>query len=929
MAQQTVVIDDNFEYVPLEKDALSYYYQPEKVDWHPIDALDFLGENNPEAKRVKLFAYYDGLYQSTPTVGINEILKPGMRDQFRVLEQLRPSFGFIDRPVWYRFKIKYEGREPTRKLLLNIRGYLFDSQFFTVHDRDHVLTSFRNSYHVAKELKNKFDNGIDITSVIELSSEKREIEVYFKVYTQIVPHDLQVELHAEEHLEQKLWESLPFQWTYIGATVALLIYNFGIFLFSRQRIYLYYVLFVSTTLLLISEINGFYFNVYTENAEVFWRHHLFLSLGLHGIFFVAFAREFLPFEAYPRLLRLTGIAQAMAIAAAVAYACGPGEFVIRLGFVMISIVVPMIIVPAIWLMLKKEKQAFFYVVAFSTYLLGSFFRTLMIQGMLPSMTFLDHIMEIGSLVEALLLSIAMGDKLRTLNLDLKTYIDKVEDIVEEKTREIRSIMRHIHQGIFAIVPGVRIHEEYSRHLCEIVGTSDILLSDPAELLSEGSNLNDDDISRMKSAIHLGLNSPIEFALNESHLPREMEKRGRFLEVDWLLIENERRQTEKILVTLRDVTEVKKLRGTAAKHEKTIVKISEMLAVDGDGCQLFFESSHQVLTDIQQVLASEPPWSELSLRTIFLKYHTMKGHVRSMGFKELTNLVHKAENLCSLYQSDSRLVDIELLRADFALVLASLEDYVAIFREKLGRSASSSVSFNKDMIGKLLHVFQHLPPLSRLAFHEEEANLRHAYFKDLISVIRECGQRVIKTALLLGKPEPQFMIDSPQIGIPPQTVELLQNILVHLLGNSVDHGLETAPVRVAKGKPAVGLIRITVSIQDETLILMVGDDGQGLNIKQIREKALAQGMIGSDCYDPKVIAMAIFGAGFSTASHLSEISGRGMGLDAARSMLDGAIGIVFEEPHNVGADSESAPFHLRLELPKGTWTSGFDSGIIAP
>ncbi|WP_141733974.1 7TM diverse intracellular signaling domain-containing protein [Oligoflexus tunisiensis] len=929
-SQEPVVIDDTFEFVRLDKGNLRYFYQDKTINWLPIDAIDYLKERNLEEKRRKNFAYYDALYQSVPFTQITAVLKPEIRDRFLKLEQPRPNFGLINRPVWYKVKLKYQGQQEKRKIIFNVKGYLFDAQYFLVDQDDRVLVSYRKSIQTPKVLKERADSGNNVAYAIELSSEKREVDLYFLIYTSVVPHQLDMEFHSEEHLDETLQSWLPFQWAYAGATLGLLIYNFGIFLISRQKVYLYYVFFVGTTLLLTSGINGFYFNFFTENTAVYWTHYLLLSLGIHGIFFVAFARKFLPFDRNQRLERITGIAQKMVIAAAVLYAIGSAQYMLLLGFAMICTIIPLIVGPAVWLIFKKEKQAILFMLAFSTYLFGSFLRTLMIQGALPSFPVLDYIMEIGSVTEALFLSIAMGDKLRTLNLSLEKYINKVEEIVEEKTRAIRSIMRHIHQGIFSILPGVRINDEYSQHLCSIVGTTEILQANPVQLLTERSNLNEDDISRMKTTIELALSSPLEFEVNENHLPREIERDGISLEIDWQVIENENNDTEKLLVTLRDVTEIKKLRGLADKHEKEIAKIAELLAIDAEECQRFFESSKKMLTEVRALLNSGTPCDGAKIRAIFMKYHTMKGHVRSLGFKELANAIHKAEHLCSLYQSNPRSVEIERLRADYDIVASILENYISLFSEKLGRSASNVVNFRKDAILKVLEAFRRLPPSDRLVVSEGEAILHRAYFKSLTAVLWDCSQKAVPLAAELGKLEPKFIIDCPDLDLPPQTVELLQNVFIHLLRNSLDHGLETPDLRMSRNKTPHGCIKILGSIEETVLILSVGDDGQGLNLGRIREKAIEKSIIEGDSQDPLVIANAIFGSGFSTATRTSEISGRGVGMDAVRTMLEeagGRIDIVFYEAHKVAADSEAAAFYFRIELPGCTWVWNFDQRLL--
>jgi signal transduction histidine kinase len=924
-AQEPIVIDEDFSFFRAGSRNVSYFHQPETIDWQPIDAIDFFQESDLERKRQKLFAYYDSLYTSIALVDIRDILKPEIRDRFQLLDQDRPNFGFINRPIWYRLKLSYQGREPTKNILINLKGYALDARFFVVENGDSVSAAFRRSLLEPQELKPRLDTGNNTTLALELNSSRKEFELYFMAYSSVVPHHFSIEFHSPEHLETTTASWLPFQWAYAGATAGLLIYNLGVFLVARQKVYLYFVLFIGTNLIMSAELNGFYFNIFTENAAAIWNHVFLLALGLHGIFFLAFAREFLRFSSYHRLNRMTIMVQKITIVAALMSIVGSAELMIPLAIMGIFALVPIVIGPALWLVTKKDRQAIFFMLGISVFMVGSLLRALTMNVFLPDYFILDHILEIGLLIESLILSIAMGDQLRTLNLSLEQYVLKVDSIVDNKTREIRSIMKHINQGIFAILPGFKIHSEYSQQLCTIVGKTDILGSDPVQLLSEGSNLNEDDVARMSAAIDLSLSSPFDFELNENHLPRTMEKHGKSLELDWLVVEDENSQTEKLLVTVIDVTEIKKLRGQADEQAREMSTISEILAVDVETCQHFFDAASRMMADVSTILNSSTPFDERKLKDIFMKYHTMKGHVRSLGFKELTNEIHKAEHVCAQYLSDQNLVSLESLKSDHSKIQSILDSYLSVFRDKLGRSASSSLSLDKESILNLLKIFSHLPPSKRAALIREEATLHYLYYQELKELLHDCCRKAAKVANELGKMDIHITVQCPDVDIPPQTVELLQNTFIHLLRNSVDHGLEFPEVRLSKNKPAQGSIRIKGTIEKESLIITCGDDGEGLNLKRIREKSLEQGIIDDSCQDPHIIASAIFHPGFSTASQVSEISGRGMGLDAVRTLLGDAgakIALVFSEPQKVTVDSNSVPFLFRIELPGHAWIPGF-------
>ena len=144
------------------------------------------------------------------------------------------------------------------------------------------------------------------------------------------------------------------------------------------------------------------------------------------------------------------------------------------------------------------------------------------------------------------------------------------------------------------------------------------------------------------------------------------------------------------------------------------------------------------------------------------------------------------------------------------------------------------------------------------------------------------------------------------------VELLSDPLVHLVRNSLDHGIEMPADRVAAGKPEMGTITLEAYHRGGNIVIEVKDDGKGLDKDMLRTKAIEKGLIDEETVlTDKQIYELIFMAGFSTAEQLSDISGRGVGMDVVRrniQSLGGNIEIISE----LGKGSTIA-IHLPLTL----------------
>lgn len=204
--------------------------------------------------------------------------------------------------------------------------------------------------------------------------------------------------------------------------------------------------------------------------------------------------------------------------------------------------------------------------------------------------------------------------------------------------------------------------------------------------------------------------------------------------------------------------------------------------------------------------------------------------------------------------------------------------------KLGEGISnlSSVQTRQQRLAKDL---QHLVIGTRMA----EASLLEPRMQ---RNIRSTCQATGKQAVLVVKGG-ESLIDGDMLN-------RLAEPLLHLLRNAVDHGIEAPEERIAMGKPAAGLIEVLYSRQGQQVVLQCRDDGRGLDLPAIRQRALDRGLITHDqLLNEDDVARLILLPGFSTRDVVSEVSGRGVGLDVVRdwaSTMNGSIRISSREGH---------------------------------
>ncbi len=209
---------------------------------------------------------------------------------------------------------------------------------------------------------------------------------------------------------------------------------------------------------------------------------------------------------------------------------------------------------------------------------------------------------------------------------------------------------------------------------------------------------------------------------------------------------------------------------------------------------------------------------------------------------------------------------------------------------LAESASDLLDLKSTLIDKARDTETLLLQQSRINTELQEGLMRSRMvpFSRLVPrlkrIVRQTGQEV-------GKPADLDVIN-PEGEMDRTLLERIVAPLEHMLRNAVDHGLEDPAGRTAAGKAAQGRVTLTLSREGGEVVLTLADDGRGINIPAVRKKALERGLIteGQDISDQEVIQF-IFHAGFSTASAVTQISGRGVGMDVVQSEIKQMGGVV--------------------------------------
>jgi two-component system chemotaxis sensor kinase CheA len=155
--------------------------------------------------------------------------------------------------------------------------------------------------------------------------------------------------------------------------------------------------------------------------------------------------------------------------------------------------------------------------------------------------------------------------------------------------------------------------------------------------------------------------------------------------------------------------------------------------------------------------------------------------------------------------------------------------------------------------------------------------------------RKLGRLARDTATYLAKAV-DFRTEGGAVEVDRYVMEQIGDPLLHMVRNAIDHGIELVADRLLAGKPEAGTVWLTAALEGDTLVLVLRDDGQGLQRDRLLAEARRRGLVGPDAVLPDAEAHGlIFSPGFTTASHLTTLSGRGVGMDVVRQRIQGLRG----------------------------------------
>ena len=509
--------------------------------------------------------------------------------------------------------------------------------------------------------------------------------------------------------------------------------------------------------------------------------------------------------------------------------------------------------------------------------------------------------------------------------------DSLEEKVEERTRalaaknrQVAVMLKSVQQGIFTIDDSLTIQPQYSDHLEQLLGASDLAGRPCLEMLFGGSNIAPDALAAMDAALQFSFGVPAFMAgLNAGHLVREFRRPNpdgelRSFEVDWHLISGEAQENggavNAILVALRDVTVLRKLNERVAEKGRELDVVGQILEAGLSAFNELCRSARGYLEDSATVLRATGPLAPAALEQIFRNIHTIKGHARLLGLGHLVNSVHRAEEALSAWRdAPDAIPDRAHLGAQLAAISVVLEQHAEICARRLSDLAPGQDAGFEQLLTEIEALVGGAsgPVDEGQVLRSVKWAAQRARAVSLRVIVKEVARMVPSLARELRKTPPTVDCGGDDFVLTRAWGNVMRDALVHVLRNAIDHGIEGGDERHAGSKPPQGRITVDADQSDGRPVIRIADDGRGLAVNKLRQKIEeAGGRLDASDED---IADQAFLSGVSSATTLSAVSGRGVGLDAVRTFVrqqGGDVRIQFTGERHEG----TRRFVLIFELP---------------
>jgi len=199
----------------------------------------------------------------------------------------------------------------------------------------------------------------------------------------------------------------------------------------------------------------------------------------------------------------------------------------------------------------------------------------------------------------------------------------------------------------------------------------------------------------------------------------------------------------------------------------------------------------------------------------------------------------------------------------------------------------------------------------------------------VSIFFRSHARTVRDAAKAQYKQVQLRIEGERVRVDTGIGESARDVLTHLVRNAIDHGIEPPSVRVARGKDPQGTVTLRAAQNGNQVVIQVADDGAGFNLSKIRSRARLLGRANVDSLSVQELHQLVFAPGFSTADKVTELSGRGVGMDVVRRRVEDLHGTVDIDSTEGAGTTVELRLPLSLSVIEGFWVEVAGTDFVLP
>ena len=477
---------------------------------------------------------------------------------------------------------------------------------------------------------------------------------------------------------------------------------------------------------------------------------------------------------------------------------------------------------------------------------------------------------------------------------VKSFTENLQDMVDDKTRQITEILNAIDQGIITLGMDLKAGAEHSQRARKVLGFADFAERPGSQILRLDAARTEQFHSWLKI-----VRDPkklkrwekyVELCPAQELLIKDDNGEERIIGLDYRPILDKDGSLIRLMVLASDVTEARQTKlalDTFRREQQGQMDRIVGLVNSDSGTIAAFTAAMVVSLARAQVL--DMLAAAAQVHELFRDFHTLKGNAGSLGFSSLAQAAGLVEDVLERLRAGELPADLE---EKWKQSLTSLNLEVKSFQELKDKlfADQDGLSVDRTRYEQLLDIATHGQTLPAAELANALLDLDAAPFE---SLCRKYGNIVAQYREANGRQINDIHYYHGHSMIRRSLLRRIDNSLVHLVRNAVDHGLEDDENRQALGK-GPGQITLSFTHSDESLMISVSDDGRGIDADAVAASAVRKGVISAEeanklGQEEKI--HLIFLPGFSTKEAVSETSGRGVGMDAVKSEVEAEGGSI--------------------------------------